>query len=308
MIKNQPKVAVAIACYNHEKYIEPCLDSVLTQTYQNIVIYVSDDSSTDQTAKVLNEFVGDNNKRFPISVDIKPHNIGVADNFNAVVEMALSDEDVDYIIPFAGDDLMFATKVARQVEALEANKDKHLCYSNMQWFNSSTNKTILNHFNFLFKPSDSLEKIIAEAIIPTPTLCIRRRALEEIKYNNKLRYINDYLVAVEIALLGGVVYVPELLVRYRKHGASIMDTTLFLEERVDAANYIIEHHGYESAAKHFAATARFDYLLKALNERNFRDVIIRFVKLIPLFFSSQKWFFRLLKFLLLTVKRVFKKR
>ncbi len=220
----------------------------------------------------------------------------MADNFNAAVEMALSDEDVEYIIPFAGDDLMFETKVARQVEALEANKEKLLCYSNMQWFDSSTNKTILNHFNFMFKPSSSIEKIIAEAIIPTPTLCFRRNALETIKYNNNLRYVNDYLIAVEVALLGGVVYIPELLVRYRKHGASIMDTTLFLEERVDAANYIIEHYGYESAARHFAETARFDYLLKSVNENNYRDVMVRFVKLIPVFFSSQKWFFRLLKF------------
>ncbi|NBI51623.1 glycosyltransferase [Photobacterium alginatilyticum] len=305
MDTNQPKVAVSIACYNHEKYIESCLASVLEQTYKNIVIFVSDDCSTDRTAEVLNNFVDSNKNKYPISINIKSQNTGVAENFNSVVEMALNDKEVEYIIPFAGDDLMFKTKVERQVEALEANKERHLCYSNMQWFNSSTSKTILNHFNFLFKPSENIEKVIAEAIIPTPTLCFRRVALEKLKYNQKLRYVNDYLIAVEAALLGGVVYIPELLVRYRKHGASIMDTTLFLEERVDAANYIIEHYGYESSARHFAETARFDYLIQSLNKGNYKDVIIRFTLLLPRFFSSQKWFFRLLKFFSLSLKRVF---
>ena len=300
----QPKVAILIGCYNHEKYIESCLESVLEQSYSNIVIYISDDYSTDDTVRVISEYITNYSNRFDIIFDAKLSNVGVANNYNSLIQSALKDNDVRYIIPFAGDDLMLKEKVACQIRELERNKDIHLCYSNMQWFNSENDKKIINHFNLLFKPSTSLDKIIGEAIIPTPTLCIRREALEKIKYNNELKYINDYLLSVELALLGGVIYISDILVRYRKHGASIMDTTLFLEERVDAANYIIEHYGYESAAKHFAGTARFDYLLKYLNENNYRGLIIQFVKLIPDFFSSQKWFFRLLKFLSLCFKKV----
>ncbi|MGF1730484.1 glycosyltransferase [Photobacterium kasasachensis] len=303
----RPKVAVLIGCYNHERYIESCLESVIKQTYDNIVIYISDDCSKDNTVKVISEYIAKYCQRFDIILDAKKNNLGVANNYNSLIQLALKDNDVRYIIPFAGDDLMLEDKVARQVKELENNKDTYLCYSNMQWFNSDTDKKIINHFNMLFNPSTSIDKIIGEAIIPTPTLCIRREALENIKYNNQLKYVNDYLLTVELALLGGVLYIPEILVRYRKHGASIMDTTLFLEERVDAASYITEHYGYEPAAKHFASTAKFDYLIKSLNESNYRESVVRFVKLIPTFFSSQKWFFRLLKFLVLIAKRTFKK-
>lgn len=299
-----PKVAVLIGSYNHEKYIISCLNSVLEQSYPNISIYISDDSSSDSTTVVINEFIESYSGETAITVDLKKRNVGVADNYNSLISQALEDKDVEYIIPFAGDDLMLIDKVKRQIEALELNRDIYLCYSNMQWFNSNTDKKILNHFNWLFQPSEKINKVIGEAVIPTPTLCIRRKALETIRYNNQFRYVNDYLLAVEISLIGGVVYVPEVLVRYRKHGASIMDTTLFLEERVDAANYITQHYGYNEFATKFAETAKFDYLLKSLNEGSYQDVLRQFFKLIPTFFSSQKWFFRLLKFMSLSAKKV----
>lgn len=59
----------------------------------------------------------------------------------------------------------------------------------------------------------SIDEIISDAIIPTPTLCIRRKALEVVRYNNALRYINDYLLSVELGILGnGVIYIDETLV------------------------------------------------------------------------------------------------
>ncbi len=303
MLKKKSKVAVLVGCYNHENYIVPCLQSILEQSYENIVIYVADDCSNDSSAQVILKFADRYKQRFPINIRINESNLGVSENYNSLVQMALQDKKVKYIIPFAGDDLMLKDKVTLQVDALSQNDKVFLCYSNMQWFDNSTGKKILNHFNFLFKPSLSIEEIIAEAIIPTPTLCIRREAFDIVQFNNSFRYINDYLLAVEVALLGGVTYIPKVLVKYRKHGASIMDTTLFLEERVDAAKHIIQHYGYKNAANCFANTVKFDYLIKSLNEDEWFTTMRRFIKLLPTFFSSQKWFFRLLKFLFLTIRK-----
>lgn len=51
------KVSVIIPCYNEEKYIRKCLESVLNQTYDDIVeILVVDGKSTDKTKQVATEF------------------------------------------------------------------------------------------------------------------------------------------------------------------------------------------------------------------------------------------------------------
>ncbi|WP_218185553.1 glycosyltransferase [Plesiomonas sp. ZOR0011] len=306
MINKWPKVAVLIGSYNHEEFIIPCLESVLNQTYPNVDIYLADDYSQDRTKEVIRSYLRD----YPslnVKVTFNQANKGIADNYNALIKSALEDREVEYVIPFAGDDLMRKDKIELQINALQAQPKVCLCYSNMRWFNSVTGKTIINHFNFMFKPELIVEKIISEAVIPTPTICIKREALEQVCYNNKLRYINDYLFAVELAILGGgVVYIPDSLVFYRKHGASIMDTRTFSEERRQASDIIKRKYGYDKAASKFSRTAEYDEVLEYFYRSEYKVSFKRALVLFPTFFSSKKWFFRLLKLLFIIKNKLIK--
>ena len=49
-------ISVVIPCYNAERYIADCLDSVLAQTYRNIEIICVNDCSTDRTLEILEEY------------------------------------------------------------------------------------------------------------------------------------------------------------------------------------------------------------------------------------------------------------
>lgn len=49
---NNPLISVIIPCFNVERYIGECLNSVISQTYKNIEIIVVDDGSTDSTGDV----------------------------------------------------------------------------------------------------------------------------------------------------------------------------------------------------------------------------------------------------------------
>ena len=50
---NTPKVSVIIPIYNVEKYIEQCLESVISQILKDIEILCIDDCSTDSSIKIV---------------------------------------------------------------------------------------------------------------------------------------------------------------------------------------------------------------------------------------------------------------
>ena len=56
MNKKIIKVSVIIPVYNVEKYLRRCLDSVINQTLQELEIICVNDGSTDNSAKILEEY------------------------------------------------------------------------------------------------------------------------------------------------------------------------------------------------------------------------------------------------------------
>ena len=47
------KISIIIPCYNVEKYLPKCLDSIVNQTYKNLEIICINDGSTDNTLDSL---------------------------------------------------------------------------------------------------------------------------------------------------------------------------------------------------------------------------------------------------------------
>ncbi len=86
MKKTIPEISIIICCYNHEKWIERCLRSILHQKnikdseYEVIII---DDNSADNSFKIINKFKFDNF----ISVKNK-RNIGLPSSINKGISIA----------------------------------------------------------------------------------------------------------------------------------------------------------------------------------------------------------------------------
>lgn len=52
-----PKVGIMIPAYNAEQYIGECIESILNQTYKNIIIAIVNDGSTDNTWNIIQKYV-----------------------------------------------------------------------------------------------------------------------------------------------------------------------------------------------------------------------------------------------------------
>lgn len=56
MISNKNKVSIIVPCYNCEKYISECLESIINQSYNNLEIILINDGSTDNTESVISKY------------------------------------------------------------------------------------------------------------------------------------------------------------------------------------------------------------------------------------------------------------
>ena len=52
----QPKVSILVPCYNVEKYLPQCLDSIVNQTLKDIEIICINDGSTDNTLNIIKDY------------------------------------------------------------------------------------------------------------------------------------------------------------------------------------------------------------------------------------------------------------
>ncbi|HEB9338999.1 TPA: glycosyltransferase family 2 protein [Campylobacter coli] len=92
------KISIFTCCYNHEKYLERCINSILRQTYKNWELVCVDDKSTDNSLKILQDFA-EKDKR--IRVIEKENNSGMAaPNCN----IALKYLDGEFILGVGPDD------------------------------------------------------------------------------------------------------------------------------------------------------------------------------------------------------------
>jgi glycosyltransferase involved in cell wall biosynthesis len=109
-----PKVSVIIPSYNHEAYVRAAVDSVLTQTFQDLEVVVTDDGSKDRTAEIVGS-IGD--KR--VSLEKLPRNYGVCIASNNAIRRAKG----DYLAFLCSDDIFLPDKLAKQVRLLDDHRN-----------------------------------------------------------------------------------------------------------------------------------------------------------------------------------------
>lgn len=99
-MENQALVSVIIPVYNVENYLRECVESVLTQTYENLEIILVDDGSTDSSGAICDEYL---DKDMRVTV-IHQKNGGLSAARNAGFESCEGDyvyflDSDDYIAP-----------------------------------------------------------------------------------------------------------------------------------------------------------------------------------------------------------------
>lgn len=166
-------VSVNITTYNRAHLLPRCLDSVLSQSYENIEVIIVDDCSSDNTTEVVNEYQQKDSRIKYIRHETNKRN---AHARNTALENCTG-----YYVAFMDDDdeWIDSDKVKKQVEIFESSDDKKLgivCSGVRLFSDEETYKD-----KIIEKPKDLVSYILSRnGIIYSPTVMTKRDIMIEV--------------------------------------------------------------------------------------------------------------------------------
>lgn len=268
MYNNTTPIAVLLAAYNAEKYLEEQIDSILTQTNQDWTLYIRNDGSKDGTQNIIEGYV----ERYPnkiIQIDKGGGNLGCRNNFFRLLEVVTS----QYYVFSDADDRWLDDKVEVSLAAIQeaeqecpntpvmAFGDTIVCDSNMNVLEDSYWKSM--HIN----PEKFLSyNYMAICCTAGGSCSIFNQRVKDALFplaDNNLIY--DFWIALVVAKTGRFKVIHRPLKYYRQHENQVCGVatknansvayklsnikTLFKQYRAEARQ--LKSVGYGPAIKYY---------------------------------------------------------
>jgi glycosyltransferase involved in cell wall biosynthesis len=118
-----PKVSVGMPVFNGEKYLKEAIDSILSQSFTDFELIISDNASTDSTQTICEDYLFKDNR---ISYIRQAENLGANANFEFVLQQAVG----KYFMWAAYDDRWDVDFIKTGVSILDGDDNCGLVFSN----------------------------------------------------------------------------------------------------------------------------------------------------------------------------------
>jgi glycosyltransferase involved in cell wall biosynthesis len=217
-MRSSPKVTVIVDTFNHARFIEQALTSVLAQGFSEaeLEILVVDDGSTDLTVELIEKF----GRRVQI---LRKENGGQASAFNTAIPLAKGE-----IVAFLdGDDWWAKNKLSRVVDVFDNHADIGVVGHGFYEIDEITRKSIAvlpdaSRHLALRTLKDGIEFRNAMSFLGTSRLSIRRSVLRAIGViPNTLVVEADEFISTMAVVTSGAWLIQEPLTYYRLHAGNL---------------------------------------------------------------------------------------
>lgn len=218
---SNPKVSVLIPTYNQENVIEETLMSTLTQDYDNLEIVVTDDASRDRTPQILKDLESKYPKR--LRVFLHQDNLGVTRNHTR----GLLECNGDFVAFQDGDDLFLPGKIDKQVSFMLERTECTICFHDVDVFDSDSRETLYLWSQRFGHREGGMKKLVRYGnYLPSVSVMVRKEHLPAYGYDDRIRVGSDWLLWLEVLAHGGgkMLYVNDVLARYRRHAGNLTNT------------------------------------------------------------------------------------
>jgi glycosyltransferase involved in cell wall biosynthesis len=271
-------VSVAMATYNGNKFIIEQLDSIINQTLKPDEIIVSDDHSSEKTYNILKSY----SDKGLIKLHINPDK-GVVSNFKNAVSNCTKG---NYIALADQDDIWLADKLKVDYNALQIIDNgtaPALVFSDLTVVDENNHLLNQSFFNEIVKADPSHEKLqsllFSNKVIGCTTMFNQamRVMFDEMPINNVC--MHDYWIALIGFTFGAHNYIPQPVIRYRRHANNVTDAGNSFVKKVkkELSDYIFNKR--IQLDEHIEAAETFFTIYKDRLDNDQRKILQQFIKL-----------------------------
>jgi glycosyltransferase involved in cell wall biosynthesis len=218
MTLNLIKVSVCCITYNHAAYIKDAINGFLMQkTTFPIEVIIHDDASNDGTAEIIKNYA----EKYPhlILPIFQSENQYSKNQGGIFVRFVWPSARGKYIAICEGDDYWSDPfKLQKQIDELEKHPEINICFHPAIILNEISQEKvgIMCKYGDSNKILSAREVIINDGKMPTPSLVIKRKAIENIPDWFYKAPVKDYFLQILGSLDGGALYLYEAMAVYRK--------------------------------------------------------------------------------------------
>ncbi len=228
--------SVIISTYNRANFIQTAIQSVIDQEFTNWELIVVDDASSDNTAKVLEQYADRSN----IRVIRNQKNLHKGGARNVGIDAAKG----NYICFLDDDDYYEKNHLSVFDEKIrELREPFGMLYTMPLHLDSATGTA--RKYSHSPKPEDDQVDYLFDSAhpIPTPCSCIPRSILLKEKFNPHIRIGQDTELFMRIALHHTIIPIEAHTVVQRVHESNSGNTRFNAgKERLEGYKYIFENH------------------------------------------------------------------
>lgn len=224
-------VSVVVASYNHAKYLQQRMDSLISQTYQNIEILVIDDCSPDNSVEILRQY--ESNPK--VRLIVREKNGGWVTVSNQGVELSSG----EFVIFANCDDACDPRMIERLVESINRNATVGIAFCRSVMIDES-NRVLGDDYaireksfrercsvDTLLSGSEVSRYLLHSCVIPNLSAAlIRRECFERVGYlSSDYKVCCDWDLFFRIAACFDFAYVAAPLNHFRQHKKTIRSIT-----------------------------------------------------------------------------------
>ena len=237
----RPIVKVCMITYNHEKYLEEAINSILNQEAPfSIELVIGEDQSTDKTRSICEHFAS----TYPDKINLLPSDkkYGIQGNAFRTHDACIG---ADYVAFCEGDDKWIDNnKLFHQVDFLEKNK-AYLAHAH-NVIRHDLRNNVDSNFGEVVDKVCSKEELFNEWPFHTVSLVVRGNLLQTIPVDKLPRFISgDRFINRWISCHGDLYYEgSKFMAVYNRHTTGASENSNYLDLRYQELAMLDFFEGY----------------------------------------------------------------